>query len=92
MPPIIAHFKRNSSVLRISSDRITISRGLISKCYRDYHPRDIRSIDIDQTFFQRMVGIGDLSLSTAATTEANEELLSIPDPKGVRDLILAQRG
>jgi hypothetical protein len=39
-----------------------------------------------------MIGIGDLTLSTAATVDAAEELNSIPDPKGVRDMILAQRG
>jgi len=38
------------------------------------------------------VGVGDLTLSTSATVEAAEELRSIPDPKSVRDLILAQRG
>jgi hypothetical protein len=39
-----------------------------------------------------MVGIGDLTLSTAAATEGGEQIKSIPDPMGVRDLILAQRG
>ena len=39
-----------------------------------------------------LVGIGDLTISTAATVEASEKLESIPDPKGVRELILAQRG
>lgn len=92
VPPIIAWFHRAAIVLRIFPERITLERGLFSKCYRDYNPRDIRSIDIDQTFFQRMVGIGDLTISTAATVEAAEEISSIPDPKGVRDLILAQRG
>ena len=92
VPPIIAYCRRNSTVLRIFPDRITLSRGLLSKCYRDYNPRDIRSIDIDQSFFQRMVGIGDLSISTAATAEGEEEIHSIPNPQRVRDLILAQRG
>ena len=64
----------------------------MSKCYRDYNPRDIRSIDIDQSFLQRLVGVGDLTISTAATAEGAEQIKSIPDPKGVRDLILAQRG
>jgi PH (Pleckstrin Homology) domain-containing protein/zinc ribbon protein len=92
VPPIIAYFRRASTVLRIFPERITLERGIISKCYRDYNPRDIRSIDVDQSFFQRMVGIGDLTMSTAATVEASEEMTSISDPKGVRDLILAQRG
>ena len=57
LPPIIAHFRRLSTVLRIFPDRITLERGLFAKCYQDYHPRDIRSIDIDQSFCQRIVGI-----------------------------------
>ena len=92
VPPIVAYFHRASTVLRIFPDRITLARGLLSKCYRDYNPRDIRSIDVDQRFFQRMVGVGDLTISTAASGEGEEQIKSIPDPKGVRDLILAQRG
>lgn len=92
VPPIVAYFRRASTVLRIFPDRLTLTRGILSKCYRDYNPRDIRSIDVDQTFFQRMVGIGDLTISTAATAEGAEEIKSIPNPTAVRDLILAQRG
>ena len=92
IPPFVAYFRRASTVLRIFPDRITLERGLFSKCYQDYNPRDIRSIDIDQSLFQRIVGIGDLTISTAATAEGSEQIKSIPDPKGVRDLILAQRG
>jgi hypothetical protein len=92
IPPIVAWVRRASTVLRIFPERITLERGLLSKCYQDYHPRDIRSIDIDQSFFQRIVGIGDLTISTAATAEGSDQINSIPDPRGVRDLILAQRG
>ena len=92
VPPIIAYFRRNATVLRIFPDRLALTRGLMSKCYRDYNPRDIRSIDIDQSFFQRMVGIGDITISTAASAEGAEQIKSIPDPKGERDLLLAQRG
>lgn len=92
VPPIIAWFRRASTVLRVFPERITLERGIISKCYQDYNPRDIRSIDVDQGFLQRLVGIGDLTISTAATVEGAEQVKSIPDPQGVRDLILAQRG
>jgi uncharacterized membrane protein YdbT with pleckstrin-like domain len=92
IPPIIAYFRRASTVLRIYPHRVTLERGLLSKSYQDINPKDIRSIDIDQSFLQRLVGIGTLTLSTAATVDAAEELRSIPDPKAVRDLILAQRG
>jgi len=91
VPPIIAWYRRASLVLRVFSNRITIERGVFSKCYQDYLPRDIRSIDIDQSFLARMVGIGDMTISTAATVEASERLEGIPDPKSIRELILKQR-
>src|ERR1039458_5634271 len=92
IPPIIAYFRRASTVLRIYPQRVTVERGILSKVYQDINPKDIRSIDIHQSFCRRRIGIGDLTLSTAATVDAAEELNSIPDPKSVRDMILAQRG
>ena len=92
VPPIIAYVHRSATVLRVFPHRITLTRGLFSKCYRDYNPRDIRSIDIDQSFFQRIVGVGDLTISTAATAEGAETIKTIPNPQAVRDLMLAQRG
>lgn len=92
VPPFIAWIRRSSVIMRVYSDRIAIERGIFSKCYQDYNPHDIRSIDVDQSFLQRMVNIGDITISTSATVEASEEIRSIPDPRGLRDLILAQRG
>jgi hypothetical protein len=91
VPPIIAACRRASTILRVYPNRITLERGLFAKCYQDFLPRDIRSIDIDQGFLARMVGIGDITISTAATVEAAERIEGIPDPKGIRELILAQR-
>jgi len=91
VPPFIAVYRRASLVLRVYTNRITIERGVFSKCYQDYLPRDIRSIDIDQSFLARLVGIGDITISTSATAEASEKLLGVPNPKGIRELILNQR-
>jgi len=91
IPPIIGALKRSATDLRIYTDRISIERGILNKCYQDYNPSDIRSIDVDQNLFHRLVGIGNITISTAASAEGSEFLKAIPDPKGVRDLILAQR-
>jgi membrane protein YdbS with pleckstrin-like domain/endogenous inhibitor of DNA gyrase (YacG/DUF329 family) len=91
VPPIVAYFKRASTVLRIFPHRLMLERGLLSKSFQDINPRDIRSIEIDQSLFARMVGIGNLTISTAATVDPSEQLASIPNPQKVRDLILAQR-
>lgn len=92
VPPFVAWYGRASVVLRVFPNRITLERGVFSKCYQDYLPRDIRSIDVDQSFLGRIVGIGDITISTAATVEGAEKIEGIPNPKGIRELILAQRG
>jgi membrane protein YdbS with pleckstrin-like domain len=92
VPPFVAWYRRASVVLRIFPNRITLERGVFSKCYQDYLPRDIRSIDVDQSFMGRIVDIGDITISTAATVEGAEKIEGIPDPKGIRELILTQRG
>src|SRR5271154_1009074 len=90
VPLIIAWCRRRSVVLWIYPGRITLERGLFSKSYRELIVRDIRSVEIDQSLLARMVGIGDLTISTAARVDADEEIEGIPNPKAVRDLILAQ--
>jgi len=91
VPLIVAWWRRASVVMRIYPGRITIERGLISKSYREFMARDIRSIDIDQGILARMVGIGDLTISTAATVDAAERIEGVPNPASLRDMILAER-
>lgn len=91
IPPMIAMWRRASVVLRVYPGRLTIERGMFSKCFREFLVRDIRSVDIDQSFLARIVGIGDLTISTAATVDASEQLQGIPRPHEIRDLILMQR-
>ncbi|MGD1018235.1 MAG: PH domain-containing protein [Verrucomicrobiia bacterium] len=91
VPWIVAWCRRRSVVLRIYPGRIVLERGLLSKSYRELIIRDIRSVEIDQSLLARMVGIGDLTISSAARVDADEEIEGIPNPKAVRDLILGQR-
>ena len=91
VPPLVAWWQRASIVLRVYPGRITLERGIFSKCYREFLVKDIRSLDIDQGVLARLVDIGDLTLSTAATVDASEEIPGIPHPKQVRELIISQR-
>lgn len=92
VPILVAWWRRASVVLQILPGRLVLSRGMFSKCYREFMARDIRAIDIDQSFINRLVDIGSLTISTAATVDADERIDGIPHPHAVRDLILAQRG
>jgi len=57
-------------------EAITLERGLLSKSYREFDARDIRSVEIDQGILARMVGIGDLTISTAATVSGDSRSAS----------------
>jgi len=91
VPLVVAWLKRSATVLRVYRERITLERGLLSKCERELFMRDIRSIDIDQSFLGRLVGIGDLTIASAASADAVEFVEGVPDPQRIRDLIIAQR-
>ena len=91
IPPIIAWWQRASVVLRVYNGRITIERGILAKSYREFLAKDIRAMDIDQGLLARLVDIGDLTISTAATVDAAERVVGIPHPKQIRELIIGQR-
>ncbi len=91
VPFIIAWVKRSAVVLRIYRDRITLEQGILSKCERELFIRDIRSVDIDQSFMNRIFNIGDLTISTAASADATNFIAGVPNPQQVRDLIIARR-
>jgi uncharacterized membrane protein YdbT with pleckstrin-like domain len=91
VPPIIGWWKRGSVVLKVYRRRITLERGRFAKCQREFMIKDIRSVDIDESFLDRIVGIGDLTIATAAATDAAENIRGIPHPRKVRDLIMAER-
>ena len=91
IPFIVAWVKRSSVVLRVYRGRVTLKRGILNKCERELFMRDIRSIDIDQSLLGRMVGIGDITIATAASADAVESVEGVPNPQHIRDLIIAQR-
>jgi membrane protein YdbS with pleckstrin-like domain len=91
VPLFIAWIKRRAVVLRVYRGRVTLTRGILSKRERELFMSDIRSIDIDQTFLGRVANIGDFTISTAATEDADEHVEGVPNPQKIRDLIVAQR-
>jgi membrane protein YdbS with pleckstrin-like domain len=91
IPWLIAWLKRKQVVMRVYADRVSLERGLLSKCYREFFISDIRSIDIDQGMLGKLVGIGNLTFSTAANLDAVERIDGIPNPQQVRDFVIARR-
>ena len=91
VPLIIALYRRHSFVMRIYSDRVSIEEGFWSKESSEFFIKDIRSIEVRQGVWGRLVGIGDVTISTAATVDAAEEASGVAHPDVIKELLISRR-
>ena len=91
VPLFIALYRRHSFVMRIYSDRVSVEAGFWSKETSEFFIKDIRSIDVRQGVWGRLVDIGDITISTAATVDAAEEARGVAQPKRIKELLISQR-
>lgn len=80
------YVKTKTVKLRIVGDEIELERGLLSKSRVDINLRKIRSVHVDQGFWQRVFGVGALEVYTTGD-EPEFALSGMPEPNKVRDYI-----
>lgn len=79
--------------LRITSRRTIDERGIVMRSTSEVLHRHVRNIRITQSFWQRIVGIGDLEIDSAAGDGvADIRIRNVPDPDGIKRIIDAARG
>jgi membrane protein YdbS with pleckstrin-like domain len=91
IPLFIALYRRHSFLLRIYSDRVSIEEGFWAKETSEFFIKDIRSIDVRQGFWGRLVGIGDITISTAATVDASEAATGVARPMQIKEMLIGLR-
>ena len=91
----IRHIRRRLTKITVEGDKLRYEAGLFSKSTRSVELMKIQDVRVDQTVWQRMFGIGDLSLETAGGS-SRIEMDSIDRPQEAADRILelarTQRG
>lgn len=80
------YVKAKATRLRIVADEVELERGLLRKSRIDIDLRKIRSVHVDQRFWQRVLGVGTLEIYTTGD-EPEFTLIGMPDPNKVRDYI-----
>jgi hypothetical protein len=55
--------------------------------FRNHPIRDVRNIEIDQSVFQRMFGVGSIGIASAGQSGIEIQFAGIRDPDGVKTLI-----
>jgi uncharacterized membrane protein YdbT with pleckstrin-like domain len=91
VPLLVALYRRHSFVMRIYSDRVSVEEGFWSKETSEFFIKDIRSIDVRQGVWGRLIGIGDVTISTAATVDAAEVARGVAQPARIKELLISQR-
>lgn len=90
LPLLRLLWKRASVAIRVFDDRVVIERGILAKNMKELFITDIRTIDITQTFFQRIMGIGELAISTPGM-KMRDVLHGFPDPARIKETIIKLR-
>ncbi len=75
---------------QVSSERLTITRGLLSKHIDEVELFRVKDSELHQSFISRLVGIGDVILQTTDATTPVVEMCCIASPDEVRETIRKQ--
>jgi uncharacterized membrane protein YdbT with pleckstrin-like domain len=91
--PIERHMRRQFTKTIIAGDKLRYSTGAVSKSTRTIQLSKIQDVRVDQSLWQRISGIGDVSIETAGET-SRLTLENIDGPQAVADEIIeaAQKG
>jgi len=84
---LIRHIQKRLVKLSVMGDRLRYESGMASKTTRTIELVKVQDVRVDQTLWQRMVGIGNLSLETAGGT-SRIEMDGIDRPQAAADHIL----
>jgi membrane protein YdbS with pleckstrin-like domain len=87
--PFYRHIRRNRVTYTLTNAKIEIEYGLIAKTIRNIPLRNIQDVTTTATVSERLIGIGDVIIDSAA--EAGRiPMRNIRDPRKYADLILNQ--
>jgi hypothetical protein len=77
--------------LRVTTERSLLRRGVLSRQSSEVRHRDVRNLQVHQSLYQRLVGVGDLSISSAGQEDMEIVIRGIPDPHAVAGTIRDQQ-
>lgn len=75
----------------VTSERLIERRGMIASRERHMELADIRSVEIDRRAWQKLLGLGDVIVASAASAEFSIRLNSVGDPHAIAEKIRQAR-
>ncbi|HKR67199.1 MAG TPA: PH domain-containing protein, partial [Thermoanaerobaculia bacterium] len=87
---LIAWVRLRSTQYTVTNQRVLIEQGVFSKTVDEVDLRYVDDSQFTQTFVDRILGIGSVTLISSDKTSPRVVLRSIKDPRGVREIIRAE--
>ncbi|WP_246146604.1 PH domain-containing protein [Rubripirellula lacrimiformis] len=75
------------TTLTVTDDRTIFQRGIISRETSEVQHDDVRNIQLDQTFIQRLLNVGDIGISSSGQDDLEVVAKQLPHPKRLIELI-----
>ena len=79
------------TTFEITNRRVVVSRGIFNRYRSEIYISDMRDANFSQTFWQRLVHIGDISIGTAATAGTEIVLGKVAAPEKIIELLNSLR-
>jgi uncharacterized membrane protein YdbT with pleckstrin-like domain len=76
--------RTKGTTLTVTNKRTRVRRGILSKSITEVWHSDVRNVVLEQTFFQRIFGVGRIGISSAGQSGMEINVSGISDPERVK--------
>jgi uncharacterized membrane protein YdbT with pleckstrin-like domain len=88
---LAAILTRRGTSWSITSERLIERRGLLGQTRREVELADIRSVEVSRTLFQRLLGIGTVVVSSAASADYMIRMQNVANPDEIAETVRRAR-
>lgn len=85
--PAIKIIKLNKLKYKVTTQRIVIKEGIASTSSSEIELYRVKDLSITQTFMQKILNIGDITIQSVGTQNTNLEMKGIPNAEQLREQI-----
>jgi membrane protein YdbS with pleckstrin-like domain len=89
---IVVIYRRYSWAYTISGETIESREGLIGRKVKSIRVQDLRNINVNQSLWQRLMGVGDVEFSSAGGSGIEVTFRGVSDPLQVKSLAQRMQG
>jgi len=75
------------TTLSVTNNRSLLRHGIVARFTTEVRHDDVRNIQVEQNIYQRIVGIGDIAISSAGQDDLEVDANGIPRPKEIADTV-----